>query len=295
MDKNKNMSKNIIITGPTSGIGRETALALAQQGHQLFLLCRNQQAGDKLIQEISAIAGAKVPQLLLADLGDFAQIAKAAADFLARNIPLDVLINNAGIVNNTRVVDEGIEQMFRVNHLGHFLLVNLLLENIKQSQGRIVVVASGAHAFCPGIQFDDINFEKDFATFKAYGHSKLANMLMVHELAKRLQGTGVVVNSLHPGMVATHLGGQNKAWYTPILMKLMQIIAISPEKGAQTVIYLATTDQVKTSGGYYYRCKTHGSKRWARSDADAQRLWQLSEQLLQHYLPLPIKGESHDG
>src|SRR5690554_2805601 len=278
------MSKNIIITGPTSGIGKEAAISLAKQGHQLFLLCRNPQAGEKLVEEIRALPQTKAPKLLLADLGDFAQVKKAAEDFIALDIPLDVLINNAGIVNNTRIVDEGIEQMFRVNHLGHFLLVNLLLENLKKSQGRIVVVASGAHAFCPGIQFEDMQFEKDFATFKAYGQSKLANMLMVHALAKRIEGTGVIVNSLHPGMVATQLDGQNTAWYTPLLMMLMKLIAISPKKGAETIIYLATTDEVKSSGGYYYRGKTHGSKRWARSDEDAERLWQLSETLLQPYL-----------
>lgn len=278
------MSKNIIITGPTSGIGRETAIALAKQGHQLYLLCRNQQAGEKLIEQINALPRTKTPVLLLADLGNFAQVKKAAEEFLALDVCLDVLINNAGIVNNKRIIDDGIEQMFRVNHLGHFLLVNLLLEKIKQSQGRIVVVASGAHAFCPGMQFDDINFEKDFAMFKAYGQSKLANMLMVHELAKRLEGTGVIVNSLHPGMVATQLGGQNKSWYTPLLLKFMKLIAVSPKKGADTTIYLATTDEVTSSGGYYYRRKLHGRKRWSRSDEDAQRLWQLSESLVQTYL-----------
>lgn len=288
------MSKNILITGPTSGIGRETAITLAKQGHQLFLLCRNQRAGEQLIEEISALGQSKKPKLLLADLGNFGQVKKAAEDFLALGIPLHVLINNAGIVNNTRIIDDGIEQMFRVNHLGHFLLLNLLLDNIKQSQGRIVVLASGAHAFCPGIQFDDINFEKDFTTFKTYGQSKLANMLMVHELSKRLQGSGVIVNSLHPGMVATQLGGQNTAWYTSLLMLLMKVIAISPKKGAETVIYLATTDAVKTSGGYYYRCKTYGSKRWSRSDEDAQRLWQLSEKLLQPYLSSAIKGTVYE-
>src|SRR5690554_2233136 len=120
--------------------------------------------------------------------------------------------------------------------------------------------------------------------FKAYGQSKLANMLMVHELAKRLEGTGVIVNSLNPGMVATQLGGQNKSWYTPLLLKFMKLIAVSPKKGADTTIYLATTNEVTSSGGYYYSRKLHGRKHWSRSNEDAQRLWQLSESLVQTYL-----------
>lgn len=278
------MRKNILITGPTSGIGRETALTLGKQGHQLFLLCRNPQAGQALADEIAAMAGARRPQVLVADLGDFDQVKAAADAFLASGETLDVLINNAGIVNTTRVIQDGVEQMFRVNHLGHFLLVNLLLDKLKESRGRIVVVASDAHVFCRGIQFDDINFDQHFKTFKTYGHSKLANMLMVRALAKRLEGSGVTVNSLHPGMVASNLGGQNKTWFTPLFMLFMKIFAISTQKGADTVIYLATTDAVNSSGGYYYQRKTRGSKPWARSDADAERLWQLSEQLTAGWL-----------
>lgn len=273
------MQKNILITGPTSGIGYQAALALASQGHRLFLLCRNQAAGQKLVLEIQTIKNAITPTLLLADLANFEQVRKAAQGFIDSGERLDVLINNAGIVNTQPRIVDGVEEMFRVNHLGHFLLVNLLLDTLKQSQGRIVVVASDAHAFCPGIQFDDINFTQNFATFKTYGHSKLANMLMVHALAKRLNGTGVIVNSLHPGMVASNLGGQNKTWYTPLLMFFMKIVAISPQKGADTVVYLASTDEVKTSGGYYYKRKTRGSRRWARDDDAAEKLWQLSAQL----------------
>lgn len=217
--------------------------------------------------------------MLIADLANFEQVRQATKSFLASGEELDVLINNAGIVNTESRIIDGVEEMFRVNHLGHFLLVNLLLNPLKQSQGRIVVVASDAHAFCPGIQFDDINFTQNFSTFRTYGHSKLANMLMVHELSKRLNGTGVMVNSVHPGMVASNLGGQNKTWYTPLLMFFMKIFAISPQKGADTVVYLATTKEIKTSGGYYYKRKTRGSRRWARDDEAAKKLWQLSAQL----------------
>lgn len=279
------MSKTALITGPTNGIGRETALALGEKGYKLFLLCRNQQAGEALADEIAARPNAARPQVLKADLGDFAEVKAAAETFLASGEPLDVLINNAGIVNLDRIIDGGIEQMFRVNHLGHFLLTRLLLDSIIESRGRIVVVASDAHAFCPGMQFDDINFEHNFATFKTYGHSKLANMLMTRSLAQKLEGTGVVVNSLHPGAVSSKLGHNNKRWYAPLLRLMMRLFFISTEKGADTSIYLATTDEVKTSGNYYYKRKTRGLKKWARSDADAEKLWRLSEQMLAEYLP----------
>lgn len=278
------MSKTALITGPTSGIGRETALALGGMGYRLFLLCRNGQAGQQLADEIAALPGALPPQVLQADLGDFAAVKAAAEQFLAAGEPLDVLINNAGIVNAERIVEDGIEQMFRVNHLGHFLLTRLLLERLKASHGRIVVVASDAHAFCPGIQFDDINFAHNFSTFKTYGHSKLANMLMTHSLAHKLKGSGVVVNCLHPGAVASRLGSNNRRWFTPLLMLMMKLFFISTQKGADTVIYLATSDDVHSSGNYYYKRRTRGSKRWARSDEDAEKLWQLSEQLLDGYL-----------
>lgn len=277
--------KNILITGPTSGIGRETSLALAKQGHQLFLLGRNQAKLEQLANEIGNIPQSQKPHLLLADLADFSAITSAVQQFLALDLPLHVLINNAGIVNSTHVMDQGIEQMFRVNHLGHFLLTHLLLDKLKQSQGRIVVVASAAHSFVDGVQFADLNFAHNFSTFKTYGHSKLCNMLMVHELAKRLEGSGVVVNSLHPGTVATQLGGQNKKWITPLLMLLMKIIGINPKKGADTSIYLATTDEVTSSGGYYYQRKLYKRTRASRSDEQAQQLWQVSEQLLADYLP----------
>lgn len=278
------MSKTALITGPTSGIGRETALALGGRGFKLFLLCRNGNAGEALADEIAAMPGAARPQVLLADLGDFDAVQAAAQRFLATGEPLDVLINNAGIVNMDRVMVDGVEQMFRVNHLGHYLLTRLLLDKIVESRGRIVVVASDAHAFCPGIRFDDINFEQDFSTFKTYGHSKLANMLMTRSLAHKLEGTGVIVNCLHPGAVASHLGHNNKRWYAPALRLMMRLFFITPAKGADTSVYLATTDEVTTSGDYYYKRKTRGSKKWARSDADAERLWQLSEEMLAAYL-----------
>lgn len=275
----------ILVTGPTNGIGRETALGLAALGHRLVLLCRNREAGQKLVNQISLMPQAAEPMLLVADLNNFEQVRAAAVEFLATGKPLDVLINNAGIINVERRVTDGIEEMFRVNHLGHFLLTNLLLDKIIASRGRVISVASDAHSFCDHIHYDDLSFADNYKTFEAYGHSKLANMLMIRELAKRLEklqpeADGARAYCLHPGMVASQLGYQNKRWYTSIVLFLMKLISITPKQGADTSIYLATTDDPLVNGGYYYQRKTRASKRWARSESDAERLWEVSERLV---------------
>ncbi len=280
------MTKTALITGPTNGIGRETALELARRGYKLFLLCRNRELGEQLCEEISALPEAPpAPHLLVADLGNLDDVRNAASEFLDTGEPLHVLINNAGIVNMKRqlvtVAGEQHEQMFAVNHLGHFLLTQLLLPRLKESApARIVVVSSEAHAFCKSIQFDDLTFEKNYATFKTYGHSKLANILMVKQLAKRLEGSDVMVNALHPGAISSNLGKNNAAWYTPIITGILKFFFLTPKQGADTSIYLATTDEVSSSGNYYYKRKIHRLKPWAEDDSAAEKLWAVSEQLV---------------
>jgi len=281
-------NKTILITGPTSGIGRATVLALAADGHRLVLLCRNERLGRSLSDEITALPRAREPVLLIADLGRTDQVRAAAEQFLALNEPLHVLINNAGIVNTKRVlVDvEGTahEQMFAVNHLGHFLLTNLLLPRLVKSAmeagcpSRIVVVSSEAHAlFCRGMDFDDLTQQKSFRTFRAYGRSKLANILMVKALVKRVDRSLVQVNCLHPGAVRSGLGDNVATrWYTSIIKGLLSPFFISPERGAETSLFLATAD-VATQGEYYYRSRIHRLKPWALDEAAAARLWELSE------------------
>ncbi|UCH30585.1 MAG: SDR family NAD(P)-dependent oxidoreductase, partial [Myxococcales bacterium] len=169
--------KNVMITGPTEGIGRATTFALAERGARLHLLCRSSTKAEALRKALLSKHRDLEVELYLADLGKFDEVRDAATAFLERAEPLDVLINNAGLINTRRVLlDNGQEQMFAVNHLGHFLLTTLLLGRLKQApQGRVVVVASDAYRFSRGIRFDDLQWNRGFSAFPAYGHSKLAN------------------------------------------------------------------------------------------------------------------------
>jgi retinol dehydrogenase-12 len=285
------MKQTILVTGPTNGIGRATALALAADGHRLILLCRNAARGRALCEEIAQLQDARPTELLIADLGDTYQVHDAAERFLALGEPLHVLINNAGIVNTKRVaVDvEGSEQeqMFAVNHLGHFLLTRLLLPKLletaeaTQRPSRIVAVSSEANAlFCRGIDFDDLSQKKSFKGFRAYGRSKLANILMVRELARRVDRRLLLANSLHPGAVKSQLGRNIESkWYTRIATAFLHLFFITPEQGADTSVFLATGN-VDTHGEYYYRRKIRRLKPWARDDETAAKLWELSEDIL---------------
>jgi len=274
--------KNVMITGPTEGIGRATAFALAERGARLHLLCRNPTKAEALRDELISKYGDIDVALYLADLGDFDEVRRAAAAFIERNEPLDVLINNAGVFTTRRILlDNGQEQMFAVNHLGHFLLTTPLLDSLKRAeQGRVVVVASDAYRFCRGIRFDDLQWNKGFSAFPTYGHSKLANILFARELAERLQGTRVTVNALHPGGVRSQLGAQN-TWYAGRILALVKPFLRTAEKGAETSVYLATSDEVTTtSGEYFCDCKPKKTNRSARDREQARRLWELSERLV---------------
>ena len=275
-------NKNVLITGPTEGIGRATAFGLAKNGANLHLLCRNRSKAQALREELLSLYGNVRVELYIADLGDFRQVHDAAEFFVRRNEPLDVLINNAGVFNTRRILlDNGQEQMFAVNHLGHFLLTQLLLARLEEAErGRIVVVASDAYKFCRGIRFDDLQWSSGYSTFRAYGHSKLANILFVRELAKRLQGTQVTANALHPGAVRSQLGAQN-SWYAGRVLVLVKPFLRSAEQGAATSLYLATSDEVADiSGAYFVDCRVKKTKPWGRDASQAQRLWELSEQLV---------------
>ena len=274
--------KHVMITGPTEGIGRATAFALAERGARLHLLCRNPTKAEALRAELLSKYGEIDVALYLADLGDLDEVRRAAAAFTERHEPLDVLINNAGVFTTRRILlDNGQEQMFAVNHLGHFLLTTLLLDSLKRAeQGRVVVVASDAYRFCRGIRFDDLQWNKGFSAFPTYGHSKLANILFARELAERLQGTRVTANALHPGGVRSQLGAQN-TWYAGRILALVKPFLRTAEKGAETSVYLATSDEVTTtSGEYFYNCKPKKTNPSDRDREQARRLWQVSEHLV---------------
>jgi NAD(P)-dependent dehydrogenase (short-subunit alcohol dehydrogenase family) len=272
--------KTCLITGATNGIGRVTAVELAKMGAELFLTYRDKVRADETVAEIRKRTGNENVHLLEVDLGSQRQIRRAAAEFLATGKPLHVLVNNAGLGNTGRIVTEdGVEMVFAVNHLAYFLLTMLLLERIKQSApARIVNVASEAHRFGT-IDFDDLGGERRYRAFGAYGQSKLANILFTYELARRLAGTGVTVNCLHPGGIASGLWTNNGP-VARFVMKAGSLFLKTPEQGAQTTIYLAASASVAgVTGKYFSNCKEKKSNKESYDLGVAGRLWEVSAQL----------------
>ncbi|WP_162932232.1 SDR family oxidoreductase [Solimonas sp. K1W22B-7] len=275
-------NKVCLVTGASSGIGRATAKALAAKGAEVFVLVRNRAKGEALLQELSRETGNNRLHLLVGDLSSQQDIRRVAAEFLATGKPLQVLVNNAGLINTRlRRTPDGIEEMFAVNHLGYFLLTQLLRPRLVESApARIVSVSSGAHAFIKRLQLDDLAFERSgYRAFPAYGHSKLCNLLWNRELSRQLQGSGVTANCLHPGAVGTGLGTQNAAW-ARFVTALLRPFFRTPERGASSSIHLATAPEVEgVSGKYYYDCRPIRPKPWAEDDAAAKELWTLSEKM----------------
>jgi NAD(P)-dependent dehydrogenase (short-subunit alcohol dehydrogenase family) len=219
-------------------------------------------------------------EYLLADLSSQDEIRRLAEAFKSRHNRLDVLINNAGAFFLRRLESvDGIEMTFALNHLGYFLLTNLLLDTIVASApARIINVSSGSHLRVT-LDFDELQERRGFSGMNAYGQSKLANVLFTYELARRLGGTGVTVNALHPGFVATNMGN-NIGWFMRILRPLMNLRALSVEEGAETVIYLATSPEVEgITGKYFFRCKPVSSSAYSYDEAVAERLWRVSEEM----------------
>ena len=274
------VGKTCLITGATNGIGRVTAVELARMGAELFLVYRNKARADETLAEVRNRTGNQNIHLLCADLGSQKQIRAAAAKFLATGKPLHVLINNAGLGNAKRLMTEdGFEMVFAVNHLAYFLLTMLLLDQIKKSSpARIVNVASEAHRFGT-INFDDLGGERRYRTFGAYGQSKLANILFSYELARELAATGVTVNCLHPGAIASGLWTNNGP-LAQFIMKAGRFFLKTPEQGARTMIYLASSPDVEgITGKYYSNCREKTSSRESYDLNIAQQLWDVSARM----------------
>jgi len=280
--------KNVVITGGNSGIGKEAAVALAAMGAHVAITARNEQKGAAARKEIIDRAGVTADdvEVVPLDLASLAAIRDSAADMLGRFDHIDVLIDNAGGTHSKRnLTQDGFEMTFGVNHLGHFLLTNLLLDRIRASApARIVVVASGAHRGArKGVVFDDLQFEHGrYRGFQQYCRSKLANIQFASELARRLDGTGVTVNSMHPGYVRTNfaLEGDTGAmgWLSHYLGAPFAINATS---GADTIVYLASSPDVEgVTGQYFYKRALGKPSSHAGNQAEAQRLWAVSEQLV---------------
>lgn len=273
-------NKNVLITGATSGIGEATAIDLAKKGANIFFIARNNLKAQNLSDKIEFISG-KRPKFFIADLASLKNIKESALEFISLDIPLHVLLNNAGLINNNRkeTVD-GFEEVFSINHLAYFYLTHLLLDKLKEgTPSRIINVSSGAHAFVKGFNFDDVNSLKEYKPFKVYGYSKLANILFTKKLSQVLENENIIVNCLHPGVVGTGFG-QNNGIFSKILFNLSKPFMRSSEKGAETSIYLCSSPDVSdVSGQYFYNCKIAKTTTWANNQEDADRLWDLSKEL----------------
>ena len=282
-------AKHILITGASGGIGLASAHALAAAGARLTLLCRNGEKAAAVVDTIARNYPGEPPSILLADFTDLDSVRNAARDFLERGDGLDVLLNNAGIVcTRRRETVDGFEQTFAVNHLAPFLLTGMLLPRLLERPGsRIVNVASAAHAFCRGMQFEDLQSREKYRTFSVYGRSKLANILFTRELSVRLSGRETTVNALHPGAVATALGAQNGGLLSTLAPFLLRPFFKTPEQGAATSLYLCQDDAVASvSGRYFVNCREVEPKPWARDDVAARELWDVSEQLCGFHYPV---------
>jgi len=270
-----------VVTGATAGIGFETARALAGMGAKVVIISRSRERCQGAVQQIKEETGNQHIEYIASDLSHMAGVQQAAYDF-KRNYPkLDVLINNAGAFFSSRLLSaDGYEMTFALNHLNYFLLTQLLLDVLKSSApARIVNVASDAHRGAQ-IHFDDLQSEKNYQGFRAYGQSKLANVLFTYELSRKLEGSRVTTNALHPGFVATNFATNNGPVYK-FVMRLGSFLARSPQKGAQTSIYLASSPAVENiSGKYFSDSKAIDSDPVTYDQNAAARLWQTSLALI---------------
>lgn len=275
--------KICLVTGASSGIGKATALGLAKMGATVVMVCRDANKGQAALSEIKRKSGNNSVDLLLADLSSQEAIRRLASEYKSKYQQLHVLINNAGVYYTKRhVTVDGLEAMFAVNYLARFLLTNLLLDIIKRSAPARIINVAGAYHAKGKINFDDLQGEKDFDGQRANHQSKLADVLFTYELGRRLEGTGVTVNCLHPGMVVTDLIDKDKDFpvFFKYLYKLSRPLMKSPARGAATSLYLASSPEVEgISGQYFVNKKISPSSPDSHDPQLAQRLWAVSEKL----------------
>ncbi|HXE28748.1 MAG TPA: SDR family NAD(P)-dependent oxidoreductase [Stellaceae bacterium] len=273
--------KTCIITGATDGIGLEAAAGLGALGARLVLVGRNPAKGEVVLAALrQRVPGIEV-EMHYADLSRRNEIKRLASELLAVTPRIDVLLNNAGAFFAKRVVvEDGIEQTFALNHLGYFRLTALLRERlIASAPSRIVNVASEAHRNAT-LDFDDLQTAHGYNGWKAYQRSKLANILFTRVLARRLAGTGVTANCLHPGFVRTSFGDNNRGFWGIGIRLGKLFAAVSVPRGAETLVYLASAPEVEgITGKYFDKCREREPNAAARNDADAERLWKESERL----------------
>jgi retinol dehydrogenase 14 len=274
--------KTVLITGGNSGIGKAAALELASMGAAVVIVSRDKARGEAAVSQISSQSGTgkRKADLIVADLASLASVRSLASEFNQRYDKLDVLVNNAGVILGTRsTTADGLETTFEVNYLSHFLLTNLLLDKLKKSApSRIINVTSDAHT-SGHMGFQDLQEENGYGAMKAYSQSKLAQVLFTYELSKRLAGTGVMVNCLHPGVVATNWG--RHSWgVTGIFLRIFGFLMLKPSGGADTVVYLASSPDVKdVTGKYFFKRKERKSSDESYNQEEAAKLWEVSLKL----------------
>ena len=276
-------NKVVLVTGATNGIGFESAKALAAMGATVIGVGRNPQKCADSAAQITRLTGNAAVEFLVADLSMQAQVRQVADEFKRKYDRLDVLLNNAGgYFARREVSSDGIEMTWALNHLNYFLLTDLLLDVIKASApARIVNVSSGAHTGAKRINFEDVEFKTGYSGWSAYSHSKLANVMFTYELARRLEGTKVTANALHPGFVATGFGHNNGGVMRTGMSLIQKLVAKQPEQGAATSVYLASSSEVEGVTGRYFDDSKEKRSSGASYDVSAQqRLWELSEQMV---------------
>ena len=274
--------RTALITGANAGIGLEASVSIARMGAEVVMVARDRGKGEAALREVQERSGSRNVSLLLCDLGSLASVRALAEAYRSGHSQLHILINNAGGVSTERrETADGFEQTFAVNHLGPFLLTNLLLDVIEKSApARIVNVASTGH-YRGTLDFDDLGFARGgYWVMRAYSRSKLANVIFTRDLARRLAGKNVTVTSLHPGAVATNIWSGAPGWSKPLLAVAKRLFMITPEEGGARVVYLATRPEVEGKTGGYYENNVEREPAKLAQDAEvAARLWDVSARL----------------
>jgi NAD(P)-dependent dehydrogenase (short-subunit alcohol dehydrogenase family) len=279
--------KTTVITGATSGIGKETALGLAKKDHALYLLVRNVVKGDRLKEEIITSTGNKNIHVVKCDLADLSSVRVAAAELTAKLVSINVLINNAGgIFSDRKLSKDGFEMTFATNHLGHFLLTMSLMPLLEKGHARVINVSSSAHQMGKP-NFDDIQWEQHkYSSWKAYGQAKLYNIYFTKALAEKYAEKGITSFALHPGIVKTNFWGGTSGFFSKLMQLLVSPFMITSEEGAQTSIYLATEPGMEAkSCQYFVKKKLTKSSELSWSEENRNKLWDISKKLVAKSAP----------
>jgi retinol dehydrogenase 12 len=272
--------KVVVITGATSGIGSVAAEKLAGMGARIVLVARDRARGEAQLSRLRNVGPGVQHTAYYGDLSRISEMKRVGSEIAQAEPRIDVLINNAGaLFGHRKLSEDGLELTFALNHMSYFVLTQVLLDRLRASSpARVINTSSDAHKGAK-LDFTDLQSEHGYAGFRVYGRSKLCNILYTRELARRLAGSGVTANCLHPGFVATRFGDQSGGAFS-VVVRLAKAFAISPEKGAETLVYLASSDDVaNVSGQYFYKCRAVTPTKEAQDDDAAKKLWQESERL----------------